>query len=95
MLSSMVELSDVISGGSMSKTVFIPMSEDMQVLHPVRTMHEDLRDDINKIEEFINKICQYIYVDGVISNTHWKVKDYTVSSSQDGTVVLVHYKQNF
>ena len=91
----MVELSDVISGGSMNKTVFIPISEDMQVLDPVRTMHKDLRDNVNKIEEFINKICHYIYVDGVISNTHWKVKDYTVNCSEDGTVVLVHYKQNF
>lgn len=78
----------------MSKTVFIPMSEDMQVLHPVRTMHEDLRDNIHKIEDFISRICQYVYVDGVMDNTHWKVKDYKLSSSEDGTVVLVHYRQN-
>lgn len=78
----------------MGKTIFIPITEEMLVLHPIRTIHHDLRSDNEKIERFIKEICQYVYVNGVMTNNYWKVKGYSVTSNSDGTVVLVSYKQN-
>lgn len=77
----------------MSKTIFIPITEEMLVLHPTRTVHDGLSNSPAQIENFINRVCRYIWVNDELSDRYWKIKSYTVSKTEDGTVVLVSYKQ--
>lgn len=75
------------------KTVFIPITEEMLILHPIRTMHKDFNHDSKEIENYIDRICQYIWVNGELTNKFWKVKGYTINKIDDGVIVLVSYRQ--